>query len=159
MRSLVLILVAVALLATLVLLAGRLLPATREGRAETIVRAPPDQVLAVVADVEAQPQWRDVGTVTRTEDGWAEVTARGERITFAAEEMTEQRIRLRFSSDAGYQGEWLAVLEPVTDGTRVTVVERVTVPSPLGRIISRILFDPTAFATTYLSDLKARVEG
>jgi hypothetical protein len=148
-----------ALLAGLVFLAGGLLPATREGRAETVIAAPPERVLAVIADVELQPGWRDVASVTRTSDGWVEVTARGERISFVAEEIATARVRLRFSSDAGYSGEWQAQLQPINGGTRIAVVERATVPSPLGRIIARILFDPTAFAASYLAALKARVEG
>lgn len=159
MRILVLSLAILLVLAALVLLIGWLLPATREGRAETVIAAPPDRVLAVIADVEAQSEWREVGEVIRTSEGWEEVTARGERIAFVAEEMTETRIRLRFTSDAGYTGEWEAVLEPVAEGTRLEVVERATVPSAVGRILSRLMFDPGAFATTYLAALKARVEG
>ena len=159
MRILILSLSVLFLLVALLLLVGWLLPTTREGRAETVIAAPPDRVLAVIADVEAQPEWREVGTVTRTAEGWEEVTSRGERIAFVAKEMTEARIRLRFSSDAGYTGEWQADLEPVAGGTRIAVVERATVPSPLGRILSRLMFDPGGFATTYLAALKARVEG
>ncbi|MCU0829334.1 MAG: hypothetical protein MUE52_18595 [Tabrizicola sp.] len=144
-------------LAALVLLIGWLLPATREGRAETVIAAPPDRILAVIADVKAQPDWRAVGQVIRTADGWQEVTPR-ETITFVTDEMTEARIRLRFASSAGYAGAWEAVLEPVAGGTRIAVVERATVPSPLARILSRLMFDPGEFATTYLADLKARVE-
>lgn len=148
-----------ALLAGLVVLAGVLLPATREGRAQTVIAAPPERVLAVIADVESQPGWRDVASVTRTSEGWVEVTARGERISFVAEEMSTARVRLRFSSGAGYSGEWQADLQPVEGGTRIAVVERATVPSPPGRIIARLMFDPTAFAAGYLAALKARVEG
>ena len=159
MRILLLALAALVLLAALMFLIGWLLPATREGRAETVIAAPPDRILAVIADVEAQPQWRAVGAVTRTAEGWEEVTARGERIAFVAEEMTASRIRLRVTSDAGYFGAWEAVLDPVAGGTRIAVVERATVPSPLGRLLSRLMFDPGKFATMYLADLKARVEG
>lgn len=159
MRILILTLVALALLVAMLFLIGWLLPATREGRAETVISAPPDRILAVIADVEAQPDWREVGTVTRTTEGWEEMTPRGERISFVAEEMTESLIRLRFASSAGYTGRWEAVLEPVAGGTRVAVVEQATVPSPLGRIVSRLMFDPGAFATMYLAALKAQVEG
>jgi hypothetical protein len=159
MRILVLSIAAVALLVALVLLIDWLLPETREGRAETTIDAPPDMVLAVIADVETQPEWREVGTVARTETGWSEVTAHGERIDFVADEMSVDQIRLRFTSDAGYSGHWHAFLEPVSSGTRIAVVERATVPSPLGRIIARLMFDPSAFATAYLADLKTRVEG
>ncbi len=159
MRIIILVLASLALLAALVFLIGWLLPATREGRAETTIAATPDRVLAVIMDVEAQPDWRNIGPVARTEDGWVEVTQRGERIVFVAEEMTPALIRLRFTSDAGYTGEWQAVMEPVADGTRIAVIERATVPSPFGRIIARLAFDPTEFATSYLAELKARTEG
>jgi hypothetical protein len=159
MRTLILCLAAVALMATLALLVGWRLPATREGRAETVIAAPPDRVLAAIADVEAQPEWRDVAAVTRTADGWVEVTRRGEQIAFVVEEMNGARVRFRFSSDAGYIGDWQALLESTAGGTRVEVVERATTPSPLGRIMARLMFDPTAFAAAYLAALKARVEG
>lgn len=159
MRFLVGLGVALPVLPGLVVLVGWLLPATREGRAETVIAAPPARIVAVIADVEAQPGWRDgVVAVERTGDGWVEVTARGERITFVTEEMDETRIRLRFASDAGYSGAWEAVLVPEGDGTRIAVVERAEVPSPLGRSLARLFFDPEAFATTYLAALKARVE-
>lgn len=72
--------------------------------------------------------------------------------------MTTARVRLGFSSDAGYSGEWEALLQSTAGGTRIALVERVPVPSPLGRIVARLLFDPTAFATAHLAALKARVE-
>jgi hypothetical protein len=146
-------------LAGLGLLAGYLLPATREGRAETVILAPPEAVLRVIADVTGQQAWRSgIGAVERTADGWVETTERGERISFVAEEMTVRRVRLRFVSDAGYSGAWEAALTPTEGGTRISVVERATVPSPLGRILARLYFDPQAFATRYLAELKVRVE-
>lgn len=160
MRFLVWICLALLLMAGLVFLVGWLLPATREGRAEVVIAAPPAQIVAVIADVEAQAAWRaGIAAVERTGEGWTEVTARGERISFVAEEMGEARIRLRFASDAGYSGTWEAVLVPEGDGTRISVVERAEVPAPLGRILARLFFDPEAFATTYLAALKSRVEG
>ena len=143
-----------------VVLVGLALPAAREGRAETVIDAPPARILAVITDVETQAEWRaGIAAVERTADGWVEVTARGERISFVTDEMGEARIRLRFASDAGYSGSWEAVLQPEGEGTRIAVVERAEVPSPLGRILARLFFDPEAFATTYLAALKARVEG
>jgi len=160
MRLLVWTGVALLVLAGLVFLIGLLLPATREGQAEVVIAAPPARIVAVIADVEAQPDWREgVAAVERMGDGWVEVTARGERITFVAEEMGEALVRLRFASDAGYAGSWEAVLVPEGDSTRISVVEWSEVPSPIGRILARLLFDPEAFATTYLAALKGRVEG
>lgn len=160
MKVLIWIGMGLCLVAGLALLVGWMLPATREGRAEVVIAAPASRIVAVIEDVEAQSQWRDgIAAVEWTADGWVEVTARGERIAFVVEEMGGARVRLRFASDAGYSGEWEAVLTPNGDGTRVAVVERAVVPSPIGRILARLFFDPEAFATTYLAALKARVEG
>lgn len=160
MRFLVWVGVFLFLLAVLVFLTGWLLPATREGRAEVVIAAKPAQIVEVIADVEAQVAWREgISSVERTAEGWTEVTARGERISFVTEEMGQARICLRFASDAGYSGTWEAVLTAQGDSTRIAVVERAEIPSPLGRILARLFFDPEAFATTYLAALKARVEG
>ena len=160
MRIAVWVAVSLFLLAGLAFLLGRALPAAREGRAEAVIAAPPARIVAVIADVEAQTAWRQgVSAVERIPEGWVEVTARDERIRFVSEEMGEARIRLRFASDAGYSGVWEAVLTPEGEGTRIAVVERAEIPSPIGRILARLFFDPEEFATTYLAALKARVEG
>ncbi|MFY8146666.1 MAG: hypothetical protein ACOVME_08725, partial [Rhodobacter sp.] len=69
---------------------GWLLPPGREGRAEIVIDVAPARMLEVIEAVELQPEWRaGIATVTPTPDGWAEVTARGERITFVAEQADE----------------------------------------------------------------------
>lgn len=159
MKGLVFVLVLLALLAIAVVGVGFLLPAQREGRAETVIAATPARILSVIADVEAQPEWRSgVTSVARSADGWVETTSRDETITFTPEEMTEARIRLHFAGQA-YSGTWNAVLVPEGTGTRITVTEAVVVPGPIARILSRLRFVPEAFATTYLAELKARSEG
>lgn len=139
---------------------GWLLPPGREGRAEVVIDAAPKRVLEAIQAVESQPEWRaGIATVMTRPDGWVEVTARGERITFVVKQADESQVRLRFSSDAGYAGTWEATLTPEGKGTRIAVLERAEVPSPLGRILARIFFDPDAFAADYLAALKVRSEG
>jgi hypothetical protein len=147
----------IAVLATL--FTGWLLPAQRVGRAETLIAAPPSRILQEISAVQDQPLWRDiVKSVRRTAEGWQEVTKRGEIITFGIADQTDTLIRLRFRSDAGYSGEWVAELTPTGQATKIAVTEKSHVPSPLGRILSRLLFAPDAFATTYLAALKTRIE-
>jgi hypothetical protein len=152
-------LVGLACLIGTAFLAGWLLPATREGRATALIAASAERILAVIKDVEAQPQWRKgLSSVVRQGDGWVETTSRGERITFTPVDMTTARIHLRFVSDAGDTGTWLAVLTPDGGATRMDVSESATVDAPLRRLIARLAFDPEAFATDYLAALKARSE-
>jgi hypothetical protein len=154
------VLVGLAVLLAVAFLAGWMLPATREGRAEAMIAATPARILAVISDVAAQPEWREgVQSVERTDRGWVEVTTRGERITFEAVEMTKARVHLRFRSDLGYFGEWLGVMMPEGSGTRMAVTESATVQAPLKRLIARMMFDAKAFAAEYLAALKARSEG
>jgi hypothetical protein len=137
-----------------------MLPTARVARIEGRVAAPPAAILATIRAVEDQPKWRaDVARVARTPEGWTETTKRGQAIAFTPEEMTEQRIRLRFASDAGFGGLWQADLRGDGAGTIITIVETATIPSPIGRIFSRIFFNPQKFATTYLAELAASVEG
>lgn len=160
MRLLIWSLAGLAFLAAATMLSGFLLPKAREGRAGITIAAPPDRVLAVIQDVDAQPDWRTgIRSITRTPEGWVETTTRGERITFTVEEMAEARVRLRFTSSAGYDGPWEAALTPLASGTRVDVVDKAEIPSAIGRIVARLFFDPEAFAVTYLQALKVRSEG
>ena len=50
-------------------------------------------------------------------------------------------------------------MTPQAQGTQMKVLERAHIPSPLGRILARLFFNPQAFATKYLAALKARTEG
>lgn len=160
MRILTISAVVIISLIGVVWLVGMMLPATRVGRIEGRIAAPPAAILATIRAVEVQPQWRaDVAGVARIGEGWSETTKRGQVITFTPDEMTEQRIRLRFSSDAGFSGTWAADMRADGAGTIITIEETVTIPSPLGRILSRLFFDPQKFATTYLAELTAKLEG
>jgi hypothetical protein len=147
-----------------ILSVGTLLPAARQGSAERVIRAAPDRVHAAVLDVTRQPEWRPgIQSVVLTEDGWVETTTRGERVTFAIVENTPTRMALRFESSHGYHGTWGGVLTPVVDAgqtvTRLQVTEMAVTPNPLGRVLSRLLFDPEAYSRAYLDALQARVEG
>jgi hypothetical protein len=160
MRFLTISAVVIIALIGAVWLIGMILPATRVGRIEGRINAPPAAILATIRAVEGQPQWRaDVAGVARMGEGWSETTKRGQVISFTPEEMTEQRIRLRFAADAGFGGTWAADLRADGAGTIITIAETVTIPSPIGRIFSRLFFNPQDFATTYLAELTARVEG
>lgn len=153
------VLLALGALAFGVLTLGLALTATREGRAEALIAAPPGRVAAVILDVIAQEEWRSgLGRIELTPDGWREVTPRGEIIAFTLTDPGPARIALTMASDRGWTGEWVAMLTPEGGGTRIAVTERAMVRNPLAPIAAHLFCAPAAFATTYLAALKTRVE-
>lgn len=141
-------------------LTGFVLPATREGAATRTFDAPPELVRGTILDIDSQPAWRaNVLAIERdSNDGWTEIAADGERVAFRLLEDTDERIVLEFDSSRGYTGRWdanIAVLP--TGGTTLNVREQATTPSPIGRILSRMFFDPGAFAATYLDELAGEI--
>ena len=152
-------LLALAALALGIVSLGLALPATREGRAEALIAAPPDRLAALILDAPGQTAWRSgLGRIETTATGWREVTDRGETIDFTLADPGPARIALAMRSDRGWSGGWVATLTAEGDMTRIAVTERATVPNPLFRLIARLMFDPEAFAARYLAELKAHAE-
>lgn len=165
MKPAFLIGIALVLMIGAVLAIGSALPATRAVTTTRTLPAPPALVHATILDVSAQPDWRSnvrAVEVDTTGTSWTEVTGSGERIRFQLASQAPDRITLTFESPHGYTGRWEARLSaaeaPTPAGaTTITVQEQATTPSPIGRIISRLLFDQQAFATIYLDELAAEV--
>ncbi|MBU6156184.1 MAG: hypothetical protein KJS87_04565, partial [Alphaproteobacteria bacterium] len=132
----------------------------REGAASRVIAANPERIRQTILDVESQPAWRPrVAAVVRASaDEWTETTVDGEAITFRRLQSDEGSVRLEFESSRGYRGEWLGRFSSAPGGgTVLEVVERATMPSPTGRILSRIFFDPAAFAAAYLDEVAREV--
>jgi hypothetical protein len=135
------------------------LPATRTGTAIIEIAASPSTIMAVLEDVEAQPNWREgIASVARHNNGWTETTARGEKIDFVWTEQSPLKLSMQFVSDAGYTGEWTAVLEPTASGTELVVTESATTNKLLTRLLAHLFFDPQAYARAYIIALKDRAE-
>ncbi|WP_019955683.1 hypothetical protein [Yoonia vestfoldensis] len=160
MKTLVILTLCLIALGATAIAVGAFLPATRDGTAMRSFDAAPDLVRSVIRDIDSQPAWRaKVAAIAPGPDGrWTEVTTDGERITFQIVEDSATTIALSFESTRGYIGRWAADLTAAgTDRTLLTVTEQATTPSPIGRILSRLFFDPVAFAATYLDELGAEV--
>lgn len=101
-------------------------------------------------DVESQPKWRKgLASVQRTNEssGWVEKTQQGEEIMFNLIDANDRSVSMSFVSDRGYSGKWSAELvQQSSTRTNITVKEEVTVESPIGRVISRMFFNPEGFA-------------
>ena len=134
---------------------GYTLEPVRSGTSSKECEAPAKDVLATMLDVESQPKWRKgLASVQRTNEssGWVEKTQQGEEITFSLIDANDRSVSMSFVSDRGYSGKWRAELVPQsTTRTKITAKEEVTVESPIGRVVSRLLFDPEEFASSYLS--------
>lgn len=157
MRNFVIIALALLLVSVALVLSGYLLPETREGTAKRTLDASPAQVRGTILDIDSQPAWRaQVVAVERDGNGrWTENTAGGERIAFRLLSQADTGIvSLEFTSNRGYSGRWDATIQSApSGGTTLNVREQVTTSSPLGRILSRLFFDPEAFAAQYLDEL------
>ncbi len=151
------LLLATAALATLA--AGLVLAPTRQGTAERLLPGRPELVSEILADVAAQPGWRSgIASVEVGPDGWVERTEQGEAITFRPVVQSADRIELQFESTRGYRGTWVGEITAQGDGTLLRVTETATTPSPVGRILSRLFFDPQAYSTAYLDALQIEVQ-
>lgn len=143
-------------LVCLVLVAGLVMPATRIGKVDRVVAATPAQLASVILDKHSQPAWRtDLAKVEmKTANTWTETTQRGEVITFELTRREANLIHMRFESSYGYHGQWEGRLVPTPNGgTHIFMTEQATTPSPIGRILARLFFNPQAFANAYLDAL------
>lgn len=146
---------------------GALLPADHTATRSAEVRALPSEVWAVIADFERQPAWRgDVERVERVEGGeggerWREHYDGGDALTFETRtsEPPSRLVRAIADPDAPFSGTWEITIEPAQSGSRVTVVERGTVPNPIFRFMSRFVFGHTAGLEMYLAALARRFGG
>ena len=128
----------------------------REGRAETVIAAPPERAMAVIEDFKAPVLRREaISRPTRTAEGWKEVTSRGETVSFVVEMMWAERIMLRSTSDPGYSGLWEAQLVAQGGDARISVTEQGEIRSPLGWVNSRLMLDPEASSISCLATLQA----
>lgn len=161
MKAVLWIIGGLAGLAALIVVVGLLLPASRTGQVDRVVEATPAQLKAVILDKASQPSWRAQLAKVDVQSGsnWTETTQRGEVITFELTRQEANLLQMRFESSYGYHGQWEGRLVPTpSGGTHIFVTEQATTPSPIGRIMSRLFFDPGAFAHAYLDALVAETQ-
>ncbi|SRR6266480_2458000 len=111
-----------------------------------IVRAPPSEVFAFLADLENWPRWQsDMQTTTLLEGQPGTVGARYRYVSKAMGQTIDSTVRLvrvETGREVAFEGEWAGMIrptgryfvEPAQDGTRVTLN-----PHPDVRGIGRIL--------------------
>lgn len=144
---------------------GVLLPVAHTATVSASVPAPPDVVWRLITEVEAFPEWRsDVERVERLPDRegravWREAGPTG-ALTMEVVRTEERRLMETRIADRGlpFGGTWTYRLDPVAEGTRVTLTEDGEVYNPFFRFMARFVFGHDATMRTYLGDLSRRIE-
>lgn len=153
-------------LALFVFLVGLFLPVRHSVTLAREVAGRPDEVWAVITDVEEFPAWRPgVERAERLEPirgwpAWREEGSEG-RLTFAVAASEPGRRLVTEIVDEGlpFGGRWTYTLEPTPSGTEVTITEDGFVYNPVYRFVSRLLIGYEGTAETYLDALEARMGG
>jgi len=157
------IIVGLALMVGIVALIGSRLPQRHDASRSLFLHQSPEQVYAVVRDLESAPKWRtDLKSVQvkKQPDGGIHFEEQGGQgtVNYALEEdVPQQRMVTRIlDEDLGYSGRWVYAFASENGGTRVTITEEGEVSNVLFRFMSRYIFGHTATLDSYLTSLAKR---
>jgi uncharacterized protein YndB with AHSA1/START domain len=159
------------LIVAVVALIGMMLPQDHVAARMVRVRQTPEQVFAIISDVEKVPTWR--ADVTRVEilpieNGHMMFREHGsDAVTYRVEASEPPRRRVVRIADANlpYGGTWTYDLMPVAPAaeagasadaaplTQITITERGDVYNPIFRFMSRFVFSHHATIDAYLIEL------
>lgn len=151
------------ILAALVLVVGMTLDERHTvSRSATLPHAPA-AVWSVVRDFGRAAEWQpDVDSMERV-DGQSSETWRmsggfGEILIRVQDEVAGQELVTRIVDDGlPFGGTWTYQLEPVADGTRLTITEDGFVRNPLYRFMARYVFGYEKTVEEYLDALRDRL--
>jgi hypothetical protein len=163
-RSLVWTVGGVVAVVGIVLVVGLLLPGTHTVTESRVVGGSPEEIWAVISDVERFPSWRpDVERVeTLPERGgravWREYSSTGPMTLQVTEWTPFFRMTAEIADeDLGFGGRWTWELVRQPSGTQVTLTENGEVYNPFLRVFSRFFMDPEESITEYLDALDRRM--
>ena len=156
----------VVALAALALTVGFLLPIRHTATASRTVAGSAEEVWETITSVEEFASWRtDIERAVPLEpiEGWPAWREEGPSgtLTFAMTAAEPgHRLATRIVDDGlPFGGTWTYVLEPVADGTLVTITEDGFVTNPVYRLVSRFFIGHESTMNTYLDALEARMRG
>ena len=158
----------VALLAVLAAgayIAGLFIPRDHVASRRMDLKASPQRVWDVIADVARTPEWRT--GVTRVQmqpqaDGkmrFTETSSQGDiQFEILRQEAPVRQVVRVVDDDQPFGGIWTWDLEPHAEGgTRLTITEAGFIKSPLFRTMGALFFSPEDTIETYLRDLAKRL--
>ena len=149
----------VAILA-IVPVVGALLPKAHVASKSIVLPRSPQEVYSVIRAVERAPEWRS--EVTRVEvlsaNRFREHGKHGAVTYDIVEDEPARRFVTRIAdTNLGYSGSWTYAIEPLPQGTRLTITENGIVTNVIFRFMSRFVFGHTATIERYLSALQRRL--
>ena len=150
---------ALAGIVVLIAIIGAFLPRDHVASTSASIPAVPEDVWLAITNVAAAPEWRGLKSVeVLSTPGkplrWREVSGFGP-ITFEQEEaIPNKKFVARIAdTDQGFGGTWTYEIEPIANGSRVTITERGFVTNPLFRFMSRFVFGHYGTQESYLRAL------
>lgn len=160
------ILIILATIIGLVVLIGYILPVKHSATRQATLRASPDSVFALIADVKGYAAWRpSVKSTELLQDvngkmQFREVTSDGS-IPFIVEEDLPGKRRVTRISDKSlpFGGTWTYELAPTTTGSTLRITEDGEIYNPVFRFMSRTVFPTHRTIETFLMDLSRKVGG
>jgi uncharacterized protein YndB with AHSA1/START domain len=149
-----------------IVIAGGLVAREHEIVRTVELGAPPGDVFAAIANLEAMPAWRpEVARVVRVpgETGapatYRELGVRGVVTWAVLEDRPPARLALRIQgAGPGFEGTWTFDLAPAPGGTRLTVTERGEIENPVFRFLSRFVVGYGKGLDEYLEALARHLE-
>jgi uncharacterized protein YndB with AHSA1/START domain len=143
---------------------GALLPSGHEVGKAAEFRAAPAAVYAIISDFARYPEWRT--GVTRVD--LAEEPGQSLLVTESgADGVIPYRLEVRqppsklvlriADPELPFAGTWTFEIFPNDSGSEVVLTERGEIKNPFFRVISKVLFSPTATIDTYLADLRKKL--
>ncbi|MDX1393022.1 MAG: SRPBCC family protein [Gemmatimonadota bacterium] len=156
----------IAILIGAVLAVGAALPVEHVATVRAEYPVGPEEVFDVISDVTAQPGWRP--SVERVEElpsrggnpAWREIGSTGPLPMELTESDPPRRmVTAMISEGLPFGGRWIYEVEPAPGGSILTITEEGEVYSPFFRFVSRFIMGHHRTASTYLSDLGARLGG
>ncbi len=153
-------------LIAVVVVVGMMLPQSHVASRSAHLRAAPERVWASLTNVDEYAAWHpgvrsvDVLPSVNGRASWLERSKDG-AITYVVTDAEPPRRLVTRIADRNlpYGGEWETVLEPDSDGTRVTITERGEIYNPVFRSLARFVFGYTAAMDATLDALERRVMG
>jgi hypothetical protein len=126
---------------------------------------PPEEVWSVVNDLAATPDWHpEFKKVERlpNKNGheiWHVTDNRGYPMQLeTAEAVAPQRLVRKIADESGpFSGEWVFDIEPIGEGSKVTLTERGQIPNPFFRVMFWTFMTPTFYLEMYLQALAKKL--